>query len=41
MRTLRFLSALFATILVMGLVVGCDSKPAKSPTPKIDTPVQR
>ncbi|MDP1681115.1 MAG: hypothetical protein Q8L39_04995 [Burkholderiales bacterium] len=32
MRTLLFLPALLATVLVLG----CDSKPAKPPTPKID-----
>ncbi|MBT9612820.1 MAG: hypothetical protein IV108_06085 [Burkholderiales bacterium] len=32
MRTLLFLPALLATVLVLG----CDSKPAIPPTPKID-----
>lgn len=32
MRTLLFLPALLAAVLVLG----CDSKPAKPPTPKID-----
>ncbi|OFZ96159.1 MAG: hypothetical protein A2Z44_06700 [Betaproteobacteria bacterium RBG_19FT_COMBO_58_11] len=34
MRTLLFLPALLATVLVLG----CDSKPDKPPTPKIDAP---
>ena len=34
MRTLRFLPAVFATIFLSGLMTDCDSKPAKSPTPK-------
>ena len=32
MRTLLFFPALLATVLVLG----CDPKPAKPPTPKID-----
>ena len=36
MRTLRFLSAVFATIFLSGLMTACDSKPAKPPTPKTD-----
>lgn len=36
MRTLRILPAVFAAILVTGLVMGCDSKPAKTPTPKTE-----
>lgn len=34
MRTLLLLSAVFAAILVLG----CDSKPAQPPTPKVDAP---
>ena len=36
MRTMRFLSAVFATIFLSGLMTACDSKPAKTPTPKIE-----
>ena len=36
MRTLRFLPAVFATIFLSGLITGCDSKPAKTPTPKTE-----
>lgn len=34
MRILLLLPALFTTILVLG----CDAKPAKPPTPKIESP---
>lgn len=34
MRTLLLIPAVLATVLVLG----CDSKPAKPPTPKIDAP---
>lgn len=37
MRTLRFLSAVFATIFLSGLLTACDSKPAKTPTPKTES----
>ena len=36
MRTLRFLSAVFAAIFLSGLMTACDSKPAKTPTPKTE-----
>jgi len=34
MRTLLLLPALLVTLMALG----CDSKPAKPPTPKIDAP---
>lgn len=34
MRIVYILPALFTTLLVLG----CDAKPAKPPSPKIDTP---
>ena len=36
MRTLRFLSAVFAAIFLSALMTACDSKPAKPPTPKTE-----